>query len=88
MIKRDSNEAPIVAALRAAGCAVQLLHGNTAGVADLLVCCRGRLYLLEVKAPKGKLSPGQTAWHRLFPVTVVTTVEQALGAVGLLRGAA
>lgn len=83
MIKRDSNEADIVKALRAAGCSVQLLHGNTAGVADLLVYRAGvGLVLIEVKAKGGKLSPNQVAWHRLFPVVVVYDAMEALAAVG------
>lgn len=47
--KRDANERTIIVALRAAGCSVQQLDG--AGVPDLLVLCKGALYLLEVKDP-------------------------------------
>jgi VRR-NUC domain len=83
--KRDSNEAEIVAALRAAGCAVQLLRGNAAGVPDLLIYHPRRgLVLIEVKVQRGALSEAQTAWHQQFPVSVVRTTEEALAAAGLL----
>ena len=98
----DNNQAAIVAALRAAGCSVQLIQGANGqrGVPDLLVGARGpcdmrgcaqdacgrMTYLLEVKRPKvGRLSPAQEKWHAAWrgQVAVVTTVDEALAAVGL-----
>jgi hypothetical protein len=48
---RDSNEKPIVEALRSCGASVTLLGDS--GVPDLLVGFRGRTLLLEVKLPLG-----------------------------------
>ncbi len=86
MIKRDGNEAEIVKSLRAIGCSVQLLHGNTQGCPDLLVGFAGRTVLMEVKADKGRLLASQQRWHngwRGSPVVVVRTVNDALSALGL-----
>jgi hypothetical protein len=56
----DSNQPAIVAALRAAGCKVQVLDSrDDNGVPDLLVGFLGTLSLLENKSRKGRLSPGQ-----------------------------
>lgn len=50
-------------------------------------CARPTLpYLLEVKNPAGRgtsLTPDQVKFHAEWPVTVVTTPEEALRAVGL-----
>jgi hypothetical protein len=83
----DSNAAEIVRVLRASGCSVQLIQGanNQAGVPDLLVGHNGRNHLLEVKRPKtGRLSDGQLKFIRDWRgrVAVVTTVDEALRAVG------
>lgn len=96
MIKADANQRDIAAALRKAGCFVEMIQSATgrAGTPDLLVGNRGKTYLLEVKRPKakgqqaGELSPAQEAWHaawRGWPVAVVRTVEEALKAVGAMR---
>lgn len=47
---------------------------------------RVELFLLEVKNPAGRgtsLTPDQVKFHAEWPVTVVTTPEEALRAVGL-----
>lgn len=49
--RRDANEPSVIAALVAAGAAVQQLDGD--GVPDLLVSWRGELTLIEVKLPLG-----------------------------------
>lgn len=59
--KRDSNEPEIVNALARAGAFVSQLSGE--GIPDLLVIFRSNIYLIEVKAPKGKLTPAQVEWH-------------------------
>lgn len=44
------------------------------------------IYLLEVKNPGGRgtaLTPDQVKFHESWPVTIVTTPEEALRAVGL-----
>ena len=86
--RRDSNEREVIDALAAIGAAVLPLSG--AGVPDLLVAYRGRLYLLEVKGPKGTLTPEQQATaamlgHASVPVHVVRNAEDALKAIGAVR---
>lgn len=80
----DENQADIVQALRQAGRLVQDLHAVGRGVPDLLVCApSGRLVLLEVKAPGGRLNERERLWHELWaraPVVVVRTIEEALAA--------
>ncbi len=49
--RRDANEPAVIAALEAAGAAVQQLDGD--GLPDLLVSWRGVLTLLEVKDHDG-----------------------------------
>jgi hypothetical protein len=91
--KIDANQPEIVAALREAGCTVQLLHMVGRGCPDLLV---GKMddslginvnLLLEVKSDEAKrndLTPDQKKWHDSWrgQVTVVCSVNEALKAVG------
>lgn len=94
--RRDANERPVVAALVAAGCAVQRL--DAPGVPDLLVSFRDRLYLLEVKNPEAKgggkyntggrwLTEQQVEWRERWkgvqPIDVVSA-EEALRAIGAI----
>ena len=86
--KRDRNEGEIVAALEACGCSVTRLSQK--GVPDLLVgyihpvSRLPRTTLIEVKEPRGKLTPDQDEWHALFvgEVHIVRTIDEALEAVG------
>ncbi len=80
--KRDANEPEIIKALRAAGATVEQLSEK--GVPDLLVGFMGSTYLMEVKTPKGKLTPDQTTWIDLWQgqVHIVRTVEEALRIIG------
>lgn len=80
-MKRDANEQPIIKALEKVGASVQQLA--TAGVADLLVCYRRAVFLLEVKMPKGKLNEAQEEFRRKFPVAIAHTPEEALMAIGI-----
>ena len=91
----DANAAGIVSALRAVGASVELIASpvRRAGVPDLLVGHRGRNYLIEVKRPAsgprgggaGGLSADQRTWIAAWAgsVAVVSTVEDALTAIGL-----
>jgi hypothetical protein len=94
--RRDKNEPAIIRALEAVGCSVTPL--NVRGVPDLLVGLtikeglgKGtplfKTELIEVKGPKGKLTPDQEAWWRewkgLTP-RLVRTPEDALRVMGLL----
>ncbi len=89
--KVDATQAAIVKALRDAGCKVLSLAACGKGVPDLLVRrpeihVPDYLCFLEVKNPKGRgtaLTPDQVKFHAEWPVTVVTTPEEALRAVGL-----
>src|SRR5687767_2174452 len=76
----DPNQKAIVDALRKVGATVQHLHQLGQGCPDLLVAYRDALYLMEVKQPKGKLTPDQVEWIRVWggPVFVVRTPEEAL----------
>lgn len=86
MNKSDANANEIVSELRKAGCAVVFIQGQfVSGVPDVLVSWNGGMYLLEIKAKGGRLSPAQktfiAGWRA--PVAVVRTPEEALEAVGL-----
>lgn len=94
--RRDANHTPIVHALRKAGCSVVELHKVGGGVPDLLVGRNRLAYLLEVKTAaglKGRSGNPETfakqAEFRLLwrgpEVQVVSTVDEALRAVGAIR---
>ena len=81
----DANQGEIVAALRATGAHVELLHMVGRGVPDLLVGYLGRTHLLECKAARGRLTPEQTVWHanwRGAAVEIVRSPEDALAVIG------
>ena len=91
--KVDANQGEIVAALRAVGCTVQTLAFAGKGIPDLLVGIGGENMLFEVKdgslPPSArKLTPDQVIWHREWKgqVVVVTTIAEALAAVGVAIG--
>ena len=86
--RRDRNEREVIDALAAMGAAVLPLSG--AGVPDLLVAYRTRLYLLEVKVSRGTLTEAQEATvaslgHVGVQVHVVRTAEDALKAIGAIH---
>ena len=81
--KRDQTEAPIVDALRRVG--VRVYPISAKGFADL-VCFTPRvgLVLLEVKAPRGRVTPAQNIFQDAgWPVQIVRTVPEALAACGI-----
>lgn len=89
--KVDVNQAEIVAALRAVGASVELLHRVGGGCPDLLVGFRGVNYVLEVKRVVGvrkkrrtKLNAAQVLWHATWrgQKAVVATAADALVAIG------
>lgn len=92
--KVDDNQEEIVKALRAVGATVQTLAAVGKGVPDLLVGYQGKTILVEVK--DGKKSPSerrltedQLKWHGAWnggPLAIVTDVEGAWRAIGLLKG--
>lgn len=89
--KVDDNQGLIVDCLRRCGCRVEVLSRVGGGVPDLLVGTpRGQLILVEVKdgakAPsRRQLTSDQERWHadwRRYPIFVVSSVLEALDAVG------
>ncbi len=88
----DANQGAIVKALRKAHCHVHDTHELGGGFPDLVVCRTvgnaRPVWLLEVKNGTRpcdrKLTPMEQAFAELFPVAVVSTVEEALAAVGLV----
>ncbi len=91
--KTDANQNEIVEALRAVGCSVQTLAFAGKGIPDLLVGYQGDNLLMEIKdgslVPSARrLTPDQIEWHRNWRgrVVVVTTIAEALAAVGVSIG--
>lgn len=82
--KVDSNQEQIVSALRAAGASVQSLAPIGKGCPDILVARAGRMFLMELKAGRGKANELQKKWHAAWnaDVHVVNGPEQALAVVG------
>lgn len=94
LTKTDGTQAAIAKALRDVGASVTSLHATGGGVPDLLVGFRGANFLLECKILVGKRSPKpaplnstQVLWHGNWrgQVAIVTTPEEALRAVGIIR---
>ena len=91
-VKRaDDNQADIVSDLRRAGCSVCDLHEVGHGCPDLLVTCKGRWLVVEVKdgnkpPSKRKIRDSQRDWHARFPapVEVWETVEDVRRALDAL----
>ena len=88
---KDSNQDAIVAALRALGASVAITSGHGYGLPDLIVGWRRETFLLEVKNREGrgvKLSPNEQFFVDNWkgrPVAVVSSVEEALDAIGVPR---
>ena len=86
----DGNHPQIVSALRAVGCSVLSLASLGGGIPDLLIFSPRRGYvLLEVKdgsriPSQRRLTEDQKEFHAawLGPISVVTSVKEALAAAG------
>ena len=95
--RTDPNQQTIINALKRAGCTVQDLSKVGGGCPDLLAARGGKMWLLEVKSPAGpkggcsakgqRLNGLQQMWAAGWraPVAVVTSVDEALAAVGAVR---
>jgi hypothetical protein len=85
--RRDANEQEIIEALEAAGASVKQL--SMKGVCDLLVGIADietgeqRNYLIEVKAPDGKLTDDQFEFFETWrgQCEVARTIEEALAII-------
>ena len=84
--KVDANQKQIVLGLRAAGCSVFVSHRVGHGFPDLVVGRGGVTYLLEVKYTNCRLTKDEREFHEnwLGHVSIVSNLDQALKAVGLL----
>ena len=83
--KTDSNQRPIVQALRdifGPDCVFDLSAVGQ-GCPDLMVGVRGVNLLIEIKTDKGKLTTDQVIFHKSWPgsVVVVRTLQEALDAI-------
>ena len=84
--KVDANQREIVDALRKCGISVQSLASIGDGCPDLLAADFQRVWVIEVKGPKGSLRPEQEAWINAWrgTVHVVRSVDDALRLVGVM----
>lgn len=77
--KVDGNHAAIVEALRATGWKVRSLASVGRGMPDLLIARHGIVRLVEVKTPKGTLTPHQVKMvDEGWPVVILRSVDEAL----------
>ena len=86
--RTDSNQQSVIDALRQAGCIVEDTHRQGGGYPDLTACDpSGYVWLIEVKAPGGRLNARELAWHqdwlRCTRLIVVHSAEDALEQMGL-----
>lgn len=83
--KVDANQAEIVKALRSVGVSVQSLATVGKGCPDLLAARGADTWVIEVKGPKGKLTPDQIEFLKNWRgvVHIVRTVDEALNIVGV-----
>lgn len=78
--KRDLNERPIIDALTKCGCLVLQLDEI-----DLLVFRAGKLFVIEVKGRKGRLTARQASLRQQgWPIHVVIEPIDALRVVGFV----
>lgn len=85
--KIDANQPEIVAALRKAGVSVQSTASLGNGFPDLVAAKGSMTWMIEVKGPKGTLTPDQIkfidGWRGT--VHIVRTVDDALKLVGVIK---
>jgi hypothetical protein len=88
--KLDENHRAIVSAFRYCGAHVGDLSNAGGGIPDLVIGFRGVLFLVEVKTPKGALSPKQKEFFALwseYPTLVIRSVDEAMDVMEVLRNA-
>ena len=77
--RRVGNEQAIVEVLEKRGFSVARVSG--AGIPDLVVGKGDRLWLVEVKQPKGRFKPAQVLWRSRWsgpPPITLRSVDEAL----------
>lgn len=82
--KVDDNQADIVAALRAVGQQVVLMHAVGGGFPDIIACRNGRAHFIEIKSAKGRLTPAQKVFFAEWQgpeIRIVRSVDEAIGVV-------
>jgi hypothetical protein len=84
--KVDANQGQIVDALRAIGVSVQSLASIGKGCPDLIAAKGDKCWVIEVKGPKGSLTPDQEKWIGNWRgvVHIIRTVDEALKLVGVI----
>jgi len=84
MKRVDSNQAVIVAVLRAAGASVVDLHEVGKGCPDVLVGFLDKNYLIEIKAPGGKFTDAEVKFAENWrgQVDTARTPSEALAIIG------
>jgi hypothetical protein len=89
--KIDVNQPQFVDDLELAGAQVRITSMIGEGFPDLLVCWRGKLFLVEIKNPEaasreqladpdhiGMLTPSQLKMRKAWPIIVALSAEEAL----------
>jgi Holliday junction resolvase len=83
--RSDLNQAQIIKDLRKMGVGVVSLSAIGHGVPDLLVEYRKRMYLFEVKQPKGKTRASQDEFMATWSnVSVIHSTEEAMRVLGII----
>jgi hypothetical protein len=77
--RTDSNQAEIIRDLRKAGYQVWDTHCLGAGYPDVNVLSkRNTVVLMEIKTKTGKLTDDEVEFHKLWPVAIVRSIDDAL----------
>lgn len=86
--KIDEVQPSIVEALRKVGASVVSLASIGQGCPDLLACKGDKLWLIEVKGPKGTLTDDQKRFILNWrgPVHIIRSADEALRLVGEVGG--
>ena len=85
--KVDANQAEIVSTLRSAGISAHSTASIGKGFPDLICAKLDRMWLIEVKGPKGKLTDDQVEFmkHWQGDVHIARSPDDALRIVGILK---
>lgn len=75
----DKNQSAIVDYMREQGAIVEVMHLAKMGFPDLVAFYQGRILLVEVKRPRGKLTKAQKEWHKRAGgyAAIVRSIDEA-----------